>query len=248
MAAEMSGFEADWSAPRSVRTWVTTRSGGVSHPPYDSLNLATHVGDSLEHVLRNREMLQKIPLPSQPYWLNQVHGREIVSLPVTASEPVTADGSWTREPGVVCAVMTADCLPVLLTNQRGDAVAALHAGWRGLAAGILEQGAQMVGNGDELMAWIGPAIGQLNYEVGEEVREVFCRDHPPSEAMFLPSENGRWLASMSGLARQRLESAGVTEIYGGRWDTYADSDQFFSYRRDGVSGRFATLIWIDSED
>lgn len=243
-----SGFEAEWPAPDGVRTWVTTRRRGVSTAPYDSMNLATHVGDRVDDVLHNRQLLQdRARLPTEPVWLDQVHQARMVKLPT--GEPVpTADGSWSSQQGVVCAVLTADCLPILVTNRSGTAVAALHAGWRGLAAGIIEQGLRCFsGPHEDLLVWLGPAIGQDSYEVGEEVREQFCLLSEESEEMFLPSSGGRWLASMVGLARQQLSRQGVTSIYGGEWDTFADREQFFSYRRDGETGRFATLIWLDKE-
>ncbi len=246
MSRTASGFEAEWPAPEGVRSWVTTRSGGVSRPPYDSMNLATHVGDRVEDVLHNRQLLQDwVRLPTEPVWLNQLHQTRVVELPTEGSMP-TADGSWSRQPGVVCAVLTADCLPILITNRSGTAVAALHAGWRGLAAGIIEQGLRCFSEPCEsLMVWLGPSIGQPSYEVGEEVREKFCQLAEESEEMFLPSPGGRWLASMAGLARQQLSRLGVTSIYGGEWDTFREDEQFFSYRRDGESGRFATLIWLE---
>ncbi len=241
-----SGFEAEWPAPEGVRTWVTTRSGGVSSPPYDSLNLATHVGDRVEDVRQNRRQLrEQIGLPTEPVWLNQIHQARVVELPTEEAVP-EADGSWCREPGVVCAVLTADCLPILITNRSGSSVAALHAGWRGLAAGIIEQGVHCFSDPrEELLVWVGPSIGHSSYEVGSEVREQFCLRSEESEEMFLPSSGGRWLASMPGLARQQLSGLGVTSVYGGEWDTFKERGQFFSYRRDGETGRFATLIWLE---
>ncbi len=246
MTPDRPGFEADWPATKGVRTWITVRSGGVSSPPYSSLNLATHVGDRPEDVAANRELLQQqIKLPSAPVWLQQVHEKRVIELPTTAPTPL-ADGSWSNKKGVVCAVLSADCLPILLTNRSGTMVSALHAGWRGLAAGVIEQGVGCFTQpGDDLLAWLGPAIGQSSYEVGAEVREQFCRQAEESEEMFLPSTEGRWLASMAGLARQQLERLGVSSIHGGWRDTFADEEQFFSYRRDGETGRFATLIWLE---
>ncbi|MBT3308928.1 MAG: peptidoglycan editing factor PgeF [Gammaproteobacteria bacterium] len=241
-----SGFEAEWPAPPSVRTWVTTRSGGVSAPPYESLNLGTHVGDEEAQVVENRNRLQQqLQLAAEPQWLNQVHGTTVVELPFSPAVIPRADGCWTQQPQFPCAVLTADCLPILLTNRRGSQVAALHAGWRGLAAGVVAQGVQRFDDDrDQILAWIGPAIAQPSYEVGEEIREIFCQQDERAEGCFDPSEKGHWLASMVDLAKLRLQQIGVETVYGGGWDTGTDSD-FFSYRRDGITGRFATLIWIE---
>lgn len=240
------GFSAQWPAPASVRSWITTRAGGASVAPYSSLNLATHVGDEQGRVLENRKRLQlQIGLKQSPQWLDQVHGTTVLELPFDLAEPPRADGCWTRQPQTPCAVLTADCLPVLITNRSGTQVAALHAGWRGLLAGVLAQGVQRFDEPrDQLLVWIGPAVGQCSYEVGEEVRELFCQQDERAESCFNPSTNGRWLASMVELAKLRLQQIGVEAVYGGGWDTATDA-QFFSYRRDGITGRFATLIWIE---
>lgn len=231
-------IEPDWPAPDGIRALVTTRRSG---------NLATHVGDNPVVVSENRENLQnRIGLHDAPCWLNQVHKSRLVELPEESQMPFEADGSWTSSKGVVCAVLTADCLPVLVTNRSGNMVAAIHAGWRGLVAGIIGQGiSKFQDSGDELMAWFGPAIGQHSYEVGDEVRDQFCRQGAEAEEMFIPSENGKWLASITGLAGQQLQRLGISSIYGGDWDTFTDSERFFSYRRDGETGRFATLIWME---
>ena len=246
----ISGFTPEWPVPGHVKSWVTTRSGGVSQPPYDQLNLGTHVGDVVERVDKNRAQLeQQLSLPQQPQWLEQVHSCEVATLPAPATHQTIpiADGSWTDQSGVVCGVLTADCLPVLLSNQQGSAVAALHAGWRGLADGILQRGgARFMEPADQLLAWIGPGIGQSSYEVGGEVRETFCSRYPGAERNFIPSQSGRWLASMEGLARDQLQQLKLNGVHGGGRDTYAEED-FFSYRRSGVTGRFATLIWIEAE-
>ncbi len=233
----MADLEPDWPAPEVVRALVTTRKSG---------NLATHVGDNPLTVGENRENLRsRLGLPAEPCWLNQTHKTTIVELP-TESQIPEADGSWTSSSGIVCAVLTADCLPILVTNRSGNRVAAIHAGWRGLAAGIIEQGISKFQNdGDELIVWLGPTIGQHSYQVGDEVREIFCQQSAESEEMFVSSENGKWLASMAGLARQQLQRFGISSVYGGELDTCTDSERFFSYRRDGETGRFATLIWIE---
>ncbi len=241
-----SGFRAEWPAPAHVQTWVTTRHGGVSEAPYGAFNLATHVGDQEEMVVENRDrLLQQTGFNRQPQWLNQVHGTTVVQLPFEQAMVPMADGCWSATPQIPCAVLTADCLPILITDRNGSQVAALHAGWRGLAAGVIAQGVQRFEvPRDQLLIWIGPAIGQRSYEVGDEVREAFCMQDERAEAFFAPSENGRWLASMEGLARLRLQQLEVEGVYGGGWDTATDPD-FYSYRRDGVTGRFATLIWIE---
>ncbi|MBT3196102.1 MAG: peptidoglycan editing factor PgeF, partial [Gammaproteobacteria bacterium] len=245
-----SGFEPDWPTPGGVRSWVTTRTDGVSQSPYQGLNLATHVGDREGDVMVNREALQQqLALSSPIQWLNQLHSTIVARLPFTAASIPVADGAWSDQAGVACAVLSADCLPILLTEPGGKAVAALHAGWRGLSAGMIQQGvANFHQPADQLIAWLGPAIGQSSYEVGDEVRSCFIDQNPEAEHHFIPSEGGNWLASMEGLARQQLQQLGVKAIYGGGWDTYSDQEQFFSYRRRAVTGRFATLIWIEEQE
>ena len=251
----------DWHAPHWVRACSTTRSGGASGPPYDSLNLADHVGDDIVKVAENRARLnQALDLPADPVWLTQVHGACVVdaasisrsrhpaSRDISTSLYVNgtpeADGSYTRETGVACAVLTADCLPLLLCDEQGSRVAAVHVGWRGLAAGVIEAALQHLGDTRQLMAWLGPAIGANSFEVGNEVRETFVIHDPAAQQAFRPSPRGRWLADLYRLARQRLNAQGVTRIYGGEWCTYSESQRFYSYRRDGVTGRMATLIFI----
>ncbi len=237
----------DWPAPQRVRACSTSRSGGVSGPPFDSFNLAGHVGDDTEKVAENRARLkQALDLPAEPVWLKQVHGTRVVDAAGVSGTP-EADGSYTRETGVVCAVLTADCLPLLLCDEQGSRVAAVHVGWRGLAAGVIEAALQHVGDTRQLMAWLGPAIGPLSFEVGDEVRETFVTHDPAVQHAFRPSPPGRWLADLYHLARQRLNAQGVTRIYGGGWCTYSESQRFYSYRRDGVTGRMATLIWMKNE-
>jgi purine-nucleoside/S-methyl-5'-thioadenosine phosphorylase / adenosine deaminase len=234
-----------WPATERVRAVSTTRHGGTSRPPYDALNLAEHVGDEAVAVAANRVQLrQALQLPAMPAWLQQVHGVRVVNAAgVTA--PVAADAAYALEPGVVCAVLTADCLPVLLCDRGGHAVAAAHAGWRGLAAGVIEQTiAAMPAPGGELMAWLGPAISAAAYVVGEEVRDTFMSHDPMAETAFRPAADGRWHADLYRLARQRLQSQGVAAIHGGGFCTWQDPVRFYSYRRDGVTGRMASLIWL----
>ena len=236
----------DWSAPASVTACVTTRRGGYSSDPYASLNLGNHVGDDPECVQRNREHLVKVlELPSAPKWLNQVHGTTV--LDAAQIEPgADADASFSREPGVVCAIMTADCLPVFFSDNQGREVAVAHAGWRGLAAGVLEATVDAMSTSPtQIMAWLGPAIGPEQFEVGDEVRAVFSKENPAATQAFKSSPNGRWLADIYTLARLRLEQAGVKSISGGGLCTFSDTRNFYSYRRGGhQSGRMVSLIWV----
>lgn len=237
----------DWPAPKNIRAAVTTRHGGVSQPPYASSNLATHVGDDPTVVRENRTRLRTaLSLPAEPLWLKQVHGVTVVNAAQGGVEP-EADGSFCPQPGVVCAVLTADCLPVLLCNRQGTKVAALHAGWRGLVGGVIEAGVKALNvPGDELLAWLGPAIGPEKFEVGAEVRAVFMQHDPQAASAFRSTRDGKYLADIYILARQRLQKLGLASVYGGGFSTVTDSARFFSYRRDGVTGRMATLIWIDN--
>jgi hypothetical protein len=251
----------DWPAPAHVRALMTTRAGGVSRPPYASLNPAGHVGDDPGAVAENRRRLRQY-LPADPVWLNQVHGNCVVDcggLPPPQPSPAcggggsAADASVARAPGQVCAVLTADCLPVLFCDRAGTVVAAAHAGWRGLAAGVLERTvAAMAVPPDEILAWLGAAIGPEAFEVGEEVREVFVGQHPLAAVAFRPALPGsfdeaprKWLADLYALARIHLMAVGVTAVYGGGLCTYTDAARFYSYRRDATTGRMASLIWLE---
>ncbi len=241
----------DWPAPDRVRAFMTTRAGGVSRPPYDGLNLATHVGDDPAAVAENRRLLRAC-LPDEPLWLQQVHGVE-VAIAGRDAPGVVADAAVASSPGQVCAVLTADCLPVLLCDERASVVAAAHAGWRGLAAGVLEATVRAMGIGPgRILAWLGPAIGPDAFEVGEEVRQAFLDHHPLSAIAFRPALPGtldeapkKWLANLPALARIRLAAMGVDRIYGGQGCTYRDAGRFFSYRRDGRTGRMAAVIWLE---
>jgi len=234
----------DWPAPANVRTLQTTRSGGASIAQYESFNLGDHVGDVPQAVARNRQRLASL-LPSEPVWLQQVHGTEVADAGNTACL-VQADASIARHHGTVCVVMTADCLPVLLCDEAGTVVGAAHAGWKGLAAGIIEATVSAMDIAPhKLMAWLGPAIGQQAFEVGGEVREIFLSQNPQASEAFIPKADGKWMADIYQLAQQRLQALGVLRIYGGKYCTYSDSARFFSYRRDGVTGRMGSFIWLE---
>lgn len=234
----------DWPAPTNVRALVTTRAGGVSCGPYASLNLGDHVGDDTQAVTINRQRLAE-NLPAEPVWLKQIHGCHCVNAATTA-QGVEADAAFTRTSGVVCAVLTADCLPVLLCDSAGSVVAVAHAGWRGLAAGIIEASIKSMDlPGEQLMAWLGPAIGPQQFEVGEEVRTTFIDHDPQAADAFSAKPNGKWLCNIYTLARQRLAAQGICRIAGADFCTVSDQGRFFSYRRDGTTGRMASLIWLD---
>lgn len=230
----------DWPAPAGVKACVTTRAGGVSLAPFDSLNLGDHVEDSPEAVLENRRRLTAA-FAIQPAWLRQVHG--VVVVEADPERIAEADGSWTGTPGIACTAMTADCLPALFCNKSGTRVAAAHAGWRGLAAGVLEAAADSLDAAPaDVLVWLGPAIGPKAFEVGPEVREAFMQQHPQTAQAFVPSHNpGKFLADIYQLARLRLAARGITAVYGGGLCTVTDP-RFFSYRRSPRTGRFASLI------
>lgn len=239
----------DWPAPPGVRALVTTRTcaEGRSAAPYARFNLAAHVGDATAAVTANRLCLRRAPfdVPSEPLWLSQVHGTCVVAAEDAAAN-VEADASVTRTPGRVCAVLTADCLPLLLCAEDGSTIAAVHAGWRGLANGVIEASvAAMPSQPAHLLAWLGPAIGPAAFEVGDEVRDAFVSRDSHASAAFVRHGPGKWLCDLYLLARQRLAALGVTRVYGGGLCTFADAQRFYSYRRDGVTGRMASLIWID---
>ncbi|MEJ0085346.1 MAG: peptidoglycan editing factor PgeF [Pseudomonadota bacterium] len=248
-AAGESLLEFDWRLPHGVAAAFTTRCGGVSEAPWDSFNVAAHVGDAPESVARNRARLRtQLALTAEPLWLSQVHGVVVSDLDATGESgaPVTADAAVARAGGRVCVVMVADCLPVLFASRDGAVVAAAHAGWRGLAAGVLERTVAAMGvPGGRLTAWLGPAISKLHFEVGEEVRTAFVAADAGAAAFFAANERGRWQADLAGLARRRLAALGIDDVAGGEWCTYADPRRFYSHRRDGRGGRMAALIWRD---
>ncbi|RDH96003.1 hypothetical protein DFO59_11650 [Pseudomonas fluorescens] len=233
----------DWPAPARVKACVTTRAGGVSLAPFDSLNLGDHVGDDPVAVAENRRRLTD-QFAITPAWLQQVHGIAVVE--ADPAQVAAADASWTDTPGIACTAMTADCLPVLFCNRIGTRVAAAHAGWRGLASGVLEATLDSLAvPADEILAWLGPAIGPQAFEVGPEVREAFIAQLPQAAQAFTASPNAdKFLADIYALARLRLAARGVTAVYGGGLCTVTDP-RFFSYRRNPRTGRFASLIWIE---
>lgn len=250
-----------WPAPVGVRAVCTTRVGGVSAPPYDTLNLGTHVGDDAACVTRNRALLEGA-LGVRPVFLNQVHGARMQALGLQTPDGLEADGAFTRERGVACTMMVADCLPILLCDAHGTMVAAVHAGWRGLAGtggmGVVEQiyqrfeaqaGVEPAQTAIKLIAWLGPCIGPQAFEVGSEVRNAFTAAAAQAAACFKPLPDGKWLADLPALARQRLQALGVVQVYGNDsspgWCTVGNPSRFFSHRRDRVSGRQAACIWLD---
>jgi len=234
----------DWPAPPAVCAVMTTRGGGVSEGPYASLNLAAHVGDDPAAVTENRRRLHAaLDLPSEPSWLQQVHGNAVARLPEPPADPADAAVAFRRGP--VCAVLVADCLPVFIASRDRDRVGLAHAGWRGLAAGVIEATvAALDCDPARLIAWLGPAIGPEAFEVGEEVRAAFVSGSPAAAACFRAGRIGRWMADLPALARQRLLACGVDSVHGGGACTFADPARFYSYRRDGVTGRMAALAWL----
>jgi YfiH family protein len=232
----------DWPAPDRVKACVTTQAGGVSVAPFASFNLGEHVEDDSFAVSSNRQSLRDV-IGCAPAWLRQVHGVQVVLADV--AQVLEADASYAVGAGVACAVLTADCLPVLFCDRAGTRVAAAHAGWRGLAGGVLEATVQaMALPPEQLLAWLGPAIGPAAFEVGAEVREVFIAAHPQAASAFVPSHNGgRFMADIYALARIRLAACGVTAVYGGGFCTVSDQ-RFYSYRRAARTGRFASLVWL----
>jgi YfiH family protein len=248
----MPWFEADWPAPHGVRALSTLRGdrgggdgqSGVSMGPYDCFNLGDHVGDDPAAVAENRRRLKVgAGLPREPAWLSQVHGIGVADLDSSAASG-PADAAIARGAGEVCAILTADCLPILFTTESGDIVAAAHAGWRGLAAGVIEATVRaMAVPPGSLLAWLGPAIGPRHFEVGTEVRDTFLACDAKAGVAFEPNPYGRFMADLGMLARQRLQGLGISRIYGGGHCTFAEAERYFSHRRDGVTGRQAALIW-----
>ncbi|MGB8338854.1 MAG: peptidoglycan editing factor PgeF [Burkholderiales bacterium] len=235
-----------WPAPKNVRALITTRAGGVSEGGYASMNLGAYVNDAEKSVAENRAILRK-HIPAEPKWLRQVHGTRVVNADNVIEAP-EADASIARQPHSVCVIAIADCVPILFCDAPGSVVAAAHAGWRGLRAGVIENTVREMNCASaELMAYLGPAIGPQNFEVGDEVRQAFVQQGADASAAFKPKPEGKWLADIYLLVRQRLHAVGVTQIYGGGFCTVAEA-RFFSHRRDKVSGRMAALIWLEKSD
>lgn len=234
----------DWPAPRNVKALMTTRSGGVSVGPYASLNLGTRAGDDAACVARNRDIVRE-HLPQSPQWLMQEHGATVVAAHDLGDAPA-ADAAWTDRPGVVCAVLVADCLPVLLCDRAGTAVGIAHAGWRGLAGGVIERTVEaMQRPACELIAWLGPAIGPEAFEVGQDVYDAFVQGDAAASVAFRHRPGGKYLADLYALARQRLCGRGITAAYGGGFCTATETERFYSFRRDKVTGRMAALVWME---
>ena len=257
MSQPLDGLIPDWPAPPGVRALFTTRTGGVSVPPFDSFNLGDHVRDDPRAVAGNRARLASLTAPARPVFLQQVHGTRVVRLDRAMSDGTEADGCVVQGPGVAATIMVADCLPVLLAHASGQAVAAAHAGWRGLANGVLEATLralnEVTGEG-EVTAWLGPCIGPLAFEVGAEVREAFMAADAEAASHFrVHGRDGKYLANLPALARRRLQAAGIAQVHGndgsGAWCTVTQVSRFFSHRRDAVrlgsTGRMAACIWID---
>ena len=245
----ISWLDIDWPAPPGVRVLSSFRGGGASAGPYASLNLGDHVGDDVKAVAENRRaLIAAARVPSEPVWLKQVHGANVADL--DAPGPYAAsDAAIARRPLRVCAILTADCLPVVFATESGDTIAAAHAGWRGLNLGVLEATVKAMGASPQrLIAWLGPAIGPQHFEVGAEVREAFLARDPANEAAFLPNARGRFMADLGLLARRQLQKLGITRIHGSGECTYARADRYFSHRRDGITGRQGTFVWRDLAD
>jgi YfiH family protein len=239
-------IRANWPAPRHIHALTTTRIGGHSQQDFDALNLAMHVGDHAEHVQANRAQLRtSLNLPSEPWWLNQTHSIRVVNARGNSDEQ-EADASITQDVGQVLAVLTADCVPIVLCSASSPEIAAIHAGWRGLCNGIIEATLNTLSTpNSDLMAWIGPCISAPVFEVGSEVRQAFIAHHPVADLAFTPTVHGRFTADLVQLTKQRLAQQGVSAVYGGEHCTHQNPEQFYSYRRDGQTGRIATLIWAE---
>ncbi|WP_251359588.1 peptidoglycan editing factor PgeF [Kangiella sp. TOML190] len=246
MSNTLEVISPNWPAPSKIKAFSTYRQGGVSDKPFDGLNLAQHVNDESQSVAANRQLLeQRLEHPQAPHWLTQTHSTTVVQYQ-DSNINCEADGVFSRQAGQACVVMTADCLPVLLCSKQADFVAAVHAGWRGMAEGILLNALKLFQEPRQLMAWIGPAISQQHFEVGAEVKALFGQANQDFAAFFEASNHDRFLADLPAIAQLQLEQQGV-EVYQSGLCTYANPKQFFSYRRDGETGRMASMIWIEDE-
>ncbi len=239
---KLNWVDADWPVPENIFAGTSLRTGGESEEPYKSFNLAAHVGDLSSLVKKNRQNLKMmLSLPDDPFWLDQIHSSKVICIDGKCQN-IQADASYSLKPGIVCAVLTADCLPVLLCNGQGTKIAAIHAGWRGLLEGIIENTVYELKD-ENLLAWLGPAIGAMNFEVGNDVYDAFCYKSGHYSTVFRNIGPEKWLLNIYTLARLILKNVGVDKVYGGDFCTVSDQDYFFSYRRDGITGRMASLIW-----
>lgn len=241
-------IQPNWPAPSSIKSYTTLRHGGVSLPPYNGFNLGKNTGDDPQNINENCAILQEtLQLPTEPLWIQQTHSTLVLpALPENKNKE--ADATFSIKDDQICVVLTADCLPILLCDRQGTFVAAVHAGWRGLSQGIIANTLSAIQPSlDEVLAWLGPAISQQHFEVGNEVRDIFIQQNPQAESAFIPSPAGRWLGDLYALARLQLQTLGVNAIYGGEYCTFSDKDKFYSYRRDiQKTGRMASLIWRSS--
>jgi len=246
-AQYVNWIPADWPGPGNVHAGSTTRTGGTSQVPYESLNLAMHVGDNNNNVSNNRQLLiNELKLPSAPAWLEQQHGCKIINL-AESNKIWQADGAYTSISKQICVVLTADCLPLLLCDRDGREVAAIHIGWRGYTKNIIAAAINTFSQPPKnLLAWVGPCISAENYEIGEEVRRVCLLVNEESADAFTPSGKDHWFADLQLLIRLQLRKCGLNSVFGGQYCTYRDKELFYSYRRDGITGRTASMIWMDS--
>jgi YfiH family protein len=244
MSKNKHWLQPEWPAPANIHAATTLRTGGFSLGNFASLNPATHVGDDTNSVKQNRQLIRRLlALPSEPVWLSQIHSNRAVAA-ISTSIPQQADASYTNQSGVVCAVMTADCLPLLVCSVDGSEIAAIHAGWRGLLDGVIDNTITALSSSDVLV-WLGPAIGAESFEVGAEVRDAYLAKSPDNASAFKQKDNEKWSADIYQLARINLAKLGINKIYGGDFCTITDEERFYSYRRDKDTGRMATLIWRD---
>lgn len=245
---------ANWPAPSMIKTLITTRQGGYSQKPYNNFNVATHVGDNPDAVQQNRELLNKF-LPSEPIWLDQQHTNICLEVNRSSHQALSiADASLTTHENTVCAVLTADCMPLLICNKNATIVSAVHAGWKGMANGIIEKSIKKIleqtqETADQLMIWLGPAISQPSFEVGEDVRQQFIQKHPLSVEAFKPktSTSNKYFCDLYRISHIILNQLGINQIYGDNYCTYKDEERFYSYRREGITGRIASMIWINNK-
>lgn len=242
----MNYIKPDWPTPAHIKAYTTVKTSWGGRQPYHDINKGNYTAQHPAYVSESKSLTELLGLPDDPIWITQTHSSIAIEAKPENKEN-TADASYTTEPNRVCVVMTADCLPILMTNRAGNCVAAIHAGWRGLAAGIIETTLTAIKlPPEEILIWLGPAIGPTKFEVGIDVYEAFIHQHPQSEQAFLPHREGKWLANLYDLARLRLQSLGINQIYGGNFCTFSQEELFFSYRRDkGHTGRMASLIWIE---